>query len=171
MKVQQQNVCLCSLKYAAGHAFAQVALAVAIHGPAADGSLVACSRKAPGGGAFDKRATGEAASLEMQELVRAYTQFGHLTTVSGQTLKKNADLYLHNAGAWGLTLGCRKSVCADCCGNVPPGWRFTTVALMMGNNALSRLYLCCRCARLQRQLKHACFRAATACDLGVPLLP
>ena len=137
MKVQQQNVCLCSLKYAAGHAFAQVALAVAIHGPAADGSLVACSRKAPGGGAFDKRATGEAASLEMQELVRAYTQFGHQTTVSGQTLKKNADLYLHNAGAWGLTLGCRKSVCADCCGNVPPGWRFTTVA--MGNNPVKTL--------------------------------
>jgi hypothetical protein len=131
-----QNVCLCrlcSLKYAAEHALAQVALAVAIHGPAADGSLVAGSpRNAPGGGALDKRATDKAASLEMQELVRAYTQFGHLTTASGHTLKKIPDLHLHNAGAWGLTLGCRKSVCADCCGNVPPGWRFTTVAI--GNN-------------------------------------
>jgi hypothetical protein len=156
------------------HACSQVALAVSIHGPAADdGSLVAAGspRKAPSGGAFDKCATGEAASLEMQELRRAYSQLGHLTTASGHTLKQNPDLYLHNAGAWGLTLGCRKSVCADCCGNVPPGWRFTTVALMMGNNTLSRLYLCFRCARLQRQLKHACFRAATACDLGVPLLP
>jgi len=91
----------------------KVALTVAIDGPGSQG-----------GAAFDKRATGEAASLEMQvlqstaltllafiimiaehfrmnqELVRAYTQFGHLSSASGHTLKKNPDLHLHNAGAW-----------------------------------------------------------------------
>ena len=71
----------------------KVALSVAIDGPdpASDQSTK---------GAFSKRKTGEALSLEMEELVRAYTQFGHLTTASGHTLKKNPDLHLHNAGAW-----------------------------------------------------------------------